>query len=381
MRLIFPLNPPRRPLAPRAHRSGRRRAGFTLNEVLVALGILAIGITAVASLFPAGILMQKRAVKEALYQQNTRSAEALLTAKGIDAQQLFDFTDNIAIMVNSNREPVTGPRQGIGELEFDVFALSEIDIDYVVPTASMPSPPAPDPDMTTPNFGGVNSYDAADSLLQFWPEADRSYPTIEADVAEREFFFVPLFRRGPEATPFINDWVVYLFVMQSQPEIDDPPAGGLKYDNDPTNYNGDSGPITVPANTICANPFDDAAFFPKVFRAEVSRANNNTYDLVGGWQAEQILRLGDLVLGDNGTIYRVGDVNGAGDQVTLNESTRQDIDSITIGDDSLRAIWFVMPPNTTEANPPSPIRDIRVLSRKVVKLEDYVAPSTPPPGP
>ncbi|MEM7624661.1 MAG: hypothetical protein AAF333_03420 [Planctomycetota bacterium] len=341
--------------------------------MLVSLGILAIGITAVAALFPSGILMQKRAVKEALFQQNTRSAEALLTAKGIDAQTLFDFTDNISGRDSvNNRDIFTSwaPRSGnVSEPEFDVFALSEVDSFFVVGTGE---------NNDRPNMiKGPTPYDESESLLSLWPESDRSFPTIESDIAAREFFFVPLIRRGPEATPYINDWVVYLFVLQAQPEVDDPVNAASttptlkKYPNEP-DIAGYDNTIQVPNGAVCANPFDDEAFFPKVFRAEVDSWVNNRATLDNGnWDVENILRLGDLVLGDDGKIYRVGEVDESTNSVVLNESTRQEIDSIAISTGELGAFWFAMPPNSSERNPPSPIRDIRILSRKAVKLEDF----------
>lgn len=334
-------------------RAGRGRAGFTLNEVLVALGILSIGITAVAALFPSAILLQKRAVKDALFQQNTRSAEALLKAKGINAEVLFKFSDNIT-GEDSTNTPIfpafvaRGAR--IADPEFDVYALAEVDTFFVGGT------PATNTNQTDTRQG---SYDAVESLLEDWPEVDRSFPSIEPNPADREFFYVPLFRRGPQATPYINDWIVYAFVMQAQPEVANPTVG-FKY---PPN------PAAVPGGTVCANPFDDPVYFPKVFRAEVASWVGNNATLGAGWNASQILRLGNLVLGDDGEIYRVGEIDG--NVVTLNVENRQTLDTITLGNSSLTAIWFAMPPNSSEANPPSPIRDIRVLSRSTVKLDDF----------
>lgn len=355
------VTPPRTPRRIGQRPRSRGRAGFTLNEVLVALGILSIGITAVAALFPSAILLQKRAVKDALFQQNTRSAEALLKAKGIQAEVLFNFSDNISgeDSGGTNIFPAYTARVGqVAEPELDVYALSEVDTFFV---SGNPATNNFRTDMRKGSYGpgGVNAdYETAESLLQDWPEVDRSFPSIETNPADREFFYVPLFRRGPQATPYINDWIVYAFVMQAQPEVEDP-AAGFKYPNDPA---------AVPDGSICANPFDNEDYFPKVFRVEVTNwvGNNATIDVPN---VSNILRLGNLVLGDDGEIYRVGEING--NVVTLNVENRQTLDTITLGGTSLTAIWFAMPPNSTEANPPSPIRDIRVLSRGTVKLDDY----------
>ncbi|MEM9881363.1 MAG: type II secretion system protein [Planctomycetota bacterium] len=357
MQIAHPTSPP-------------RRRGFTLNEVLIAMGILAVGITATASLFPSAIILQKRAVKDAQFQQNTRSAEALLKARGIDAEELFEFSDNVTGKNGAtNIFPAYDVREAeaIADPEFDVYALAELDTVWARP---MP-PGMPNPTNAVKTDMRVGSYQFNESLLLDWPETDRSFPSIETDPAQREFFYVPLFRRGPEATPYINDWVVYAFVLQAQPEVSDPTAGQPKYPNDPANPAYDN-PNATPNGAVCANPLDNTDYFPKVFRAEVTNWTGSVATLAGGWNVGEILRLGNEVLGDDGEVYRVGDVNIGNNTITLNLVSRQTFDAVTIGGGTeLDAVWFAMPPNSTEANPPSPVRDIRVLSRGTVKLEDY----------
>ncbi len=67
------------------------RVGFTLTEVLIALGILAIGLVAVASLFPAGLILQREAVNTTIRQSHTRSMDALLTGLNLDNNELLRF--------------------------------------------------------------------------------------------------------------------------------------------------------------------------------------------------------------------------------------------------------------------------------------------------
>ncbi len=114
-------------------RNPRVRGGFTLNEVLVALGILAIGSVAVASLFPTAAFLQKEAVKETLRQNHTRSTDALLEGVGLDNATLLDFITFIdsqpagypAYEVRAETSVPNDYR--LTDPAYDVFALAEID--------------------------------------------------------------------------------------------------------------------------------------------------------------------------------------------------------------------------------------------------------------
>ncbi|MEM9753303.1 MAG: prepilin-type N-terminal cleavage/methylation domain-containing protein [Planctomycetota bacterium] len=381
------------------HHASRGSAGFTLNEVLIALGILAVGVTSIASLFPAAIILQKEAVQETLRQSNVRSAESILRAKTISAEKLFEITDNVAIFPNIN-DNNGSPRQSLSaiDVEFDVYALSEFDYDYDVDVdgGGAPRAIARDTDMR-PNssFGGAASYAETNSYLAFWPPEDRTFPTYIPDPANRETFVVPLIRRGAEATQYINDWSAYGVVMQSRPE---------ENRHFPNVYS--AGPAGMPVDTVCANPFDYAFTynpggnrefdrFPKVFRVPVQwdasrRAlivRNGSLQWrgptsVGGVVSPEdmlIIRPGDMVLSNTGGIYRVGRLTFTGttaDGFTLNLEGRQDLDdeagapSIAVTD--IEAVW-ICPPGYAdgEVADSSPIRDVRVLNRNVVRIGGY----------
>ncbi|MCG8509983.1 MAG: prepilin-type N-terminal cleavage/methylation domain-containing protein [Rhodospirillales bacterium] len=62
------------------HRAG----GFNLMEVLIAIGIFAIGFTAVVSLVPVGIALQRETVFDAQATQFASNAEAIILARGFD---------------------------------------------------------------------------------------------------------------------------------------------------------------------------------------------------------------------------------------------------------------------------------------------------------
>ncbi|MEM7576586.1 MAG: prepilin-type N-terminal cleavage/methylation domain-containing protein [Planctomycetota bacterium] len=391
------------------HLRAKNPAGFTLTEVLIALGILAVGITSVASLFPPAILLQKQTVRDILGQQNVRSSEALMRAKTIDAGMLFSFTDNYAAdsgptggeqigafevrnLVGTPLQDVRNNPYFVPNAQLDVFALSEVD-EYIPPQPPGGGPPynSEFPDMRLsqgyvgePSGPGDANYAAQQSALASLGIVDRSFPSYIARPQDRELFTVPFIRRGIEATPFINDWTAYAMILARNPEVDEelatagPPL--IPYPSVPANIfptAGDSFEAIV-----CANPFDNNEFVPKVFRLPaVNNAFDNTIpdntirllinNATGDDRYGLLIQPGDLLLGDDGVIYRVV---GYPDASNLNEFTvtaegRQAADDIgnAFGGSSkpLRAVWFALRPR---GDAPSPLRDIRILSSDTVRL-------------
>lgn len=338
------------------------KRGYSLIEVLVAMGILTIGLVTVVAIFPTAILLQKEAVEDARRQINVRSAESILQGKTIDARTLFKFTEE----GTAAGMPAAAGRPGVRDIEFDVFALSEVDRDedYTGIALNNPDATLPRPDMVVNSYGGVSTYTAASSYLSNWPEEDRSFPSIippdpaTRKLDKREIYTVPLFRRGPEGTPYIPDWPVYLFVM----ERDHDSTGQGLYVSNPSDPTGNL--------TVCANPFDDADYFPKVFRMEVDSVSGNRLDVGTNGNAQVFLdgnglrvRVGDMIVADDGNIYRV--TNADARFIWVNQDLRQDTEFYLDSGKSIKAIWFAMPP-TNRAG--SPVRDIRLLSGSTVKV-------------
>ena len=59
----------------------RRRAGFTLTEILMATGILGIGLTMVASVFPVALDQSRRSQEQTMAALSARSVAAMLRAR------------------------------------------------------------------------------------------------------------------------------------------------------------------------------------------------------------------------------------------------------------------------------------------------------------
>lgn len=144
----------------------RRAAGFNLIEVLVAIGVFAIGMVAVASIFPVAILLQKQTVEQIEADHFGRNAQALVAARGfVDTPANWDAVENDGGAAGASADAV-----------------------------------APLPD----------------GALAEWSLADRSYATlIPAD--QRAVFWVPLVY---DADPADNAyaWRVYVFVVRGEGE-------------------------------------------------------------------------------------------------------------------------------------------------------------------
>ncbi|BAM04185.1 type IV pilus modification PilV family protein [Phycisphaera mikurensis] len=351
---------PRRPAADR-----RRRRAFTLTEVLIALGILAIGLVSVASLFPAGLLMQKEAVDATLRQSHIRSMDAILTGMNLDNGVLLRFTE----LVESGGSAAAASRSAAGVKDpiFDVFAVAEVD-STIDGSSSPPSDVAntTDVDGATPNgsMTAASEYEAEDSYLASFPLGSRCLPTAtppapppspvpagyDPNYAFREVYWVPLIRRGLEASELYADWSVYAFVLQPPGDLRD--SGGYAFGSYPSYF----------TDEVCANPYDPS-YFPKVFRLEVENVPDDESE--AEFKDPAILnmaahvKVGDPVLGDNGTIYTITRVSGR--VVGLNA----DRNYLPLNQRDLRALWLAP---TLDGGDNSPVAEVRLLSNAVVRV-------------
>ena len=148
--------------------------GFTLIEVLIAIGIFGIGLVAVASIFPVAILLQKQTVQEVESTHFGSNAKAIVAAKGFE-----DSTTN-----------------------WNAIATAGV-------VAPMPE-------------------DAMDK----WSLGDRSYNTLE-NWNQRRVFWVPLCFDADPGTD--KAWQVFIFVVRSERDKTYPGTGNdVANPNDPT---------------------------------------------------------------------------------------------------------------------------------------------------
>ncbi len=136
--------------------SMRGRPGFTLMEVLVAMGIFAVGFIAVAALLPVGTILQRRAFDSVNSQAVARTAKSQLLGRPFEAGDLVS---------------------------------KGADTDEVQAIAAV--------------------------VTSDWDIMDRSFPTHQQQLGDRTFFWYPLFRwTNPGPTATASDWHVFVFILK-----------------------------------------------------------------------------------------------------------------------------------------------------------------------
>ncbi|MEM7682240.1 MAG: type II secretion system protein [Planctomycetota bacterium] len=383
-------------------RRGALAAGYTLLEVLVALSVLAVALTVTASLFPAAALLQKQARDDAEMVRRARTAESMLTGRQLDHTLLWNYFGDPPPVGFS---PISRPNSTPNPANY-VYPLAEVDVVYDSSGTRTATPQsAADISDTRLDFDPWRNDTAASSgpsqdfreqsYLWQWPESDRAMPSFVTprplratpgsgpnglpeplDLSDRDTFWVPLVQRGPEANRVISDWRVYVFLMRrDNAEETFPNIYGLDAAGDTTNQFDIN---QVGEAELIANPWDSPAF-PKVFwiRADLtglddsplleleilSSTNIGNQFVQGTTRTEQpVIDSGDLVLGDNGGIYRVAQRSAENPDVLLvsiESSPVYDKDDLP-----LTGVWYARP---SEPGARSPVRDIKLLSQSAVQ--------------
>lgn len=224
----------------------RRVAGFSLVEILIALGIFLIGMVAIVSLFPAAAILQRETTQEVIGEMAAQSAA------GIIESQRLTYT------------PPTGPAApGTGDIGSYHSGTGSTNTDVV-------------------------------SIANLYSFADRSYPTglvdssyfLNADPSDDglsitgcDLHWVP-FIQDLNGDPVNPNWVVRLFIL-----------------------NADSRAVYTQGNAADANPTDPITF-PKV-RSVNATASGREFTAAG-----TDLEPGDVIMDNNGNSHEVVNVNG-----------------------------------------------------------------------
>lgn len=355
-----------------ARRATGAARGFTLVEVLIAIGILAIGLIAVASLFPAGLILQREAIQTTQRQSHTRSLDALLTGLNLNNDELLRFSEVLEDPMGGLLAETIRDGSNIDDLIFDVYAVAEVPTDIQTDSSGFAAPQSSGPDLTDPSVSSAmpadEEYRDENSLLARFPLTVRCLPTgtpsagdwdietpavsgsdLDPDFSLREIFWVPFVRRGIGASSFVADWNVYAFILQPPGDLRD--RGAYSFGLYPSLF----------TDEVCANPFDPG-YFPKVFRLEVTNVPNDeseaTFEVPAGTNMAIHVRVGDPMLGDNGTIYTVSRIDGR--TVGLNA----DRNFLPLNRRDLRALWLAPALSIGDA---APVADVRLLSNSVVR--------------
>lgn len=281
-----------------------RRSAFTMLEVLITMGIFAIGFVAVASIFPTAILLQKKTVEDVVAQQVARNAQALLETRGL--------TLGVAASLD-------------GDLDNQLVEAGATtwDTDQRVYPVPLPMLTTGHDNTTTPN--------------QRWLLPDRSYPSASNPVESRKVFWVPLVRDpSPIAGVNAGEVIVYAFIIQRASDGRYP-----RPDLTDTNWvNFYDGYIdNVPTSTVDVN---DDWTVPAVTKqaVSVSTVDLTRFDFTGGntWvsggNTYLKVNIGDQILDCWGATYSVEDADATG--VKISGIINPNLDTSAFPDE----IWY-----------------------------------------
>jgi hypothetical protein len=87
----------------------RRRPGITLTEILIAIMIMGVGMVAVATLFPIGLLRLRDAARYSRSAYLIESSASDLESRGLLNKESFVFADFLNYLVNANNPPFWYP--------------------------------------------------------------------------------------------------------------------------------------------------------------------------------------------------------------------------------------------------------------------------------
>lgn len=151
----------------------RRAAGFSLVEILLSLGIFAIGMTAIVSLFPAAAILQRETTQEVISEMAAQSAASI-----IDAQQLT----------------------------YSSTATSNLD-DYYTASGYADTDAVP-----------LNTVLGSTLFNSRYPAADRSYPTGSLNgtsIIDCDMHWVPFIQDINGDPSGSQNWVMRLFIVEA----------------------------------------------------------------------------------------------------------------------------------------------------------------------
>ena len=236
--------------------------GFTLLEVMMAMAIFIIGFTAVMTLFPAALLLQKRTIDDVQSQNVARNAEAIIAGRTISLADLPGEMDLVYPDV------LPGPPNGI-------FDWREDEQVYPLPPSMLP------------NVGG--------GAVQEWTLADRSYPVNIPTVEARRFFWVPMVQDADSGAGFA--WRVYVFVLRR--------GEGLQYSKPgaQADWGNQTDPTAIPG--VQRIPLVAPFYQPTRFYFDNDDGSGRPLVRVGNW-----------VLDSNGGIFQVSESNAL--RITVN---------------------------------------------------------------
>jgi len=220
------------------------------------MGLFAIGLVAVASIFPVATLLQKQATNDTMSDQVASNIRALMQARPYPHTVLH------------NNMP--------GDVTTNLFVNAPM-VGKLTTTAN----PTGDP------------------LWQFWMLEDRRYPSTNVWDHSR-YYWVPLARRLVSPATTKDDWQVFAFILKKEQDTYGPKGGSLDWGN----YYG---PPAVPGVLRVGVTIGSNSQF------DFTTTGYNADSDGDGRQDE--IDTGDQILDNNGIIHNV--INATADSVTV----------------------------------------------------------------
>lgn len=280
-----------------------RSRAFSLVEVLIAMGIFAVGFVAVAAMFPAGAILQRETVSQVEAQLVARNAAAIVRSSRV----LFstDGTKNPDLLGG-----LESSKGGSGSV--DLEPLSQV-------------------------FNAGNGK----KIQTRFKVGDRSYPTAQKTANDRKYYWVPFIRKSKDVSSNKSDWSVVVFVLRREASHQYEHAAGRL-------LNG-----TSPPGLAWANLADDTGFtgnpIPKVVGVTATVTspnrfvfNNRLFAQTGAGLPDQV-RPGDFVADNNGNVYNVIDADATGCTIVGGIASTKAPGTIKL--------WYAPPPAPSTASP------------------------------
>ena len=195
----------------RATRASARRSagGFNLLEVLVSLGIFAVGLVAVAAVFPTAITIQRETVRELDGRRVAQNAKATIVAQSLNQVDSASTDKDKPYAEFSFNYSRTGAHTG-SLLEYIDNPIGPNIYDTHPVQAMIDLPWMSNLDAETP--AGAVILDAPTSFHGMFTLDTRSYPKNIARADRRDYYWYPLLQvKDPNSDN--PQWFVHLLVM------------------------------------------------------------------------------------------------------------------------------------------------------------------------
>ncbi len=253
---------------------GRREGAFSLMEVMIALGIFAIGLVAVAAVFPTAISIQRETVRDLAGQRTIINARTMIQAMA-RSSELTPTSNFRTLTYEHDIDPTLRKGTLKAFTENIIPTLGRTGFPGgVQPMIDLPSPPInlPFAEMST----SLVQLNAAKSFHSLFSLDIRSYPQNISRADQRDYYWYPLIQ-ARDLTSANPTWMIYLMVMQRRGSEAVPEVRFAQVDTRPS--------VT----------FDRFITF-------TTSSMDNDLDNDG---LPDLIQPGDWVLGDDGSIHRV----------------------------------------------------------------------------